>query len=661
MAHRGRARPTGSSTSTAPWSPRASTTPTTTWPGTGCRWPRSTCGSPRLEALYDAVAARAAELPPGAWVIGAGLRREQDSAGTPTATRSTARRRAARSGCGTPRGTCAWSTARCSPTSGSPTHRSTVPGGLVVADAAGRPTGLLQEQAQQLLNPLVLPYPLASLVDAVERAGRVYLTQGITSVVEAGIGGGWIGKSPVELAAYQRARDAGPAAGARRADGGRRRAARRSPRTPDDELPARAGPRDPHRARRRPAADRPGQDLLRRLADRAHLRDVRGLRRHPGRARLPPGRRRGAAPRPSSTRTGPAGGWPRTRSATPRSTWSLDATTRRSGAGPVPTSDTGSSTSASRAPTRCSGPPSSGSCRSRRAASSARSATGCSARSDRSGPAGPTATARLLDAGIMVPGSSDRPVVDGTPLLGMHDLVNRLTDTRPALRARGGDLRAGGAHGVHARLGVRLPRRSATGAPSSPASSPTWPCSPTTRPPCAPETIRDIEVLRTVLGRRDGARGGPVTLGRSRTLDADGVAAVRAIYEDAFPERAAGAVRGPADRPAAGAGRRRRPGRPRAGARPRADRLDLPALLRGGPPRAWRRLADVAGAHRAARRRGTHPAGLGRRGPRRARPRPGTTSTSTGAGSSSTSGSADGCCRCATTSRRTTTARPACC
>ena len=66
----------------------------------------------------------------------------------------------------------------------------------------------LQEQAQQLLNALVLPYPVSQLVDAIERAGRVYLSQGLTSVAEAGVGGGWIGKSPVEVAAYQAARDA---------------------------------------------------------------------------------------------------------------------------------------------------------------------------------------------------------------------------------------------------------------------------------------------------------------------------------------------------------------------------------------------------------------------------------------------------------------------
>jgi predicted amidohydrolase YtcJ len=83
-----------------------------------------------------------------------------------------------------------------------------VPGGLVVTEN-GRPTGLLQEQAQQLVSPLVLPYPVDTLVDAIDRAGRVYLSEGVTSCVEAGIGGGWIGKSPVELEAYHRAREQG--------------------------------------------------------------------------------------------------------------------------------------------------------------------------------------------------------------------------------------------------------------------------------------------------------------------------------------------------------------------------------------------------------------------------------------------------------------------
>ena len=80
-------------------------------------------------------------------------------------------------------------------------------GGRIVRDPAGHATGLLQETAQSLVAPLVLPYPLEQLVAAIDRAGRRYLAEGITSVSEAGIGGGWIGKSPVELAAYQSARE----------------------------------------------------------------------------------------------------------------------------------------------------------------------------------------------------------------------------------------------------------------------------------------------------------------------------------------------------------------------------------------------------------------------------------------------------------------------
>jgi hypothetical protein len=84
-----------------------------------------------------------------------------------------------------------------------------VPGGNVVADGAGRPTGLLQEQAQNLLAPLRRPVPVDDVARAVARAGDVYVRQGITSVVEAGVGGGWIGRTPVEVLAYQRAIDAG--------------------------------------------------------------------------------------------------------------------------------------------------------------------------------------------------------------------------------------------------------------------------------------------------------------------------------------------------------------------------------------------------------------------------------------------------------------------
>jgi predicted amidohydrolase YtcJ len=89
------------------------------------------------------------------------------------------------------------------------TGRPDVRGGRIVTDGTGRPTGLLEEQAQQLVGALVSPHPVSELADAIDRAGARYLSEGITSCTEAGIGGGWIGQSPVELAAYQAARDSG--------------------------------------------------------------------------------------------------------------------------------------------------------------------------------------------------------------------------------------------------------------------------------------------------------------------------------------------------------------------------------------------------------------------------------------------------------------------
>ncbi|MET4618787.1 putative amidohydrolase YtcJ [Arthrobacter sp. 2762] len=78
-------------------------------------------------------------------------------------------------------------------------------GGAIVRDAAGRPTGLVQETAQELIQQLILPYSLDDIEDALERATLYYASEGITSFTEAGVGGGWIGHSPAELAAYQRA------------------------------------------------------------------------------------------------------------------------------------------------------------------------------------------------------------------------------------------------------------------------------------------------------------------------------------------------------------------------------------------------------------------------------------------------------------------------
>lgn len=69
--------------------------------------------------------------------------------------------------------------------------------------------GLLVEGGMAAVRAIRQPYPLAELVAAIEHAGRTCLAEGITACAEAGIGGGLISHSPVELAAYQRAHETG--------------------------------------------------------------------------------------------------------------------------------------------------------------------------------------------------------------------------------------------------------------------------------------------------------------------------------------------------------------------------------------------------------------------------------------------------------------------
>lgn len=82
-------------------------------------------------------------------------------------------------------------------------------GGVVVRDGAGDPTGVVEEAAQGLVQTLLLPYSTERLVEALDAATSRYAAQGITSFSEAGVGGGWIGHSPVEAAAYQAAAERG--------------------------------------------------------------------------------------------------------------------------------------------------------------------------------------------------------------------------------------------------------------------------------------------------------------------------------------------------------------------------------------------------------------------------------------------------------------------
>ncbi|HXT92648.1 MAG TPA: amidohydrolase family protein, partial [Trebonia sp.] len=161
-----------------------------------------------LDELYARVAAKAAATPAGEWIVGAGY----DQTKTGAHPHRDALDRIAP-------GHRVWlkhtSGHMCAVNSlvlrdlGIDAAAADVDGGRVAADASGRPTGLMEERAQQLVGNLTHPYPLSTLTDAVAAAGEHYVREGLTSVTEAGVGGGWIGQSPDELAAYVTARDQG--------------------------------------------------------------------------------------------------------------------------------------------------------------------------------------------------------------------------------------------------------------------------------------------------------------------------------------------------------------------------------------------------------------------------------------------------------------------
>lgn len=82
-------------------------------------------------------------------------------------------------------------------------------GGVVVTGDDGQPTGLLLEQAQELVHTLYKPYSTAEVVESLRLASEAYLAEGVTSCQEAGVGLGMVGHTPIELAAFQHARDLG--------------------------------------------------------------------------------------------------------------------------------------------------------------------------------------------------------------------------------------------------------------------------------------------------------------------------------------------------------------------------------------------------------------------------------------------------------------------
>lgn len=165
-------------------------------------------GCRTLDELYDAVSRFALDLPENAWVVGSGYD-DTVMGGHPhrNGLDRSAPGRAVwlkhRSG-----HMCTVNTEVLNRTGVMDGSAVVLEGGTVVEDHQG-PTGLLEEQAQKLVAALVVPYPVADLADAIGAASEVYASEGLTHVVEAGIGSGWIGRSAVELAAYVEARRRG--------------------------------------------------------------------------------------------------------------------------------------------------------------------------------------------------------------------------------------------------------------------------------------------------------------------------------------------------------------------------------------------------------------------------------------------------------------------
>lgn len=75
--------------------------------------------------------------------------------------------------------------------------------GYVQRDAHGLPTGLLEEAAMELVKEIVGPGSVGAMVTAIDVATRQYAAEGITSITEAGIGCPGQDHSPLEIAAWQ--------------------------------------------------------------------------------------------------------------------------------------------------------------------------------------------------------------------------------------------------------------------------------------------------------------------------------------------------------------------------------------------------------------------------------------------------------------------------
>ncbi|MAN33305.1 MAG: amidohydrolase [Actinomycetota bacterium] len=168
------------------------------------------CSSPPMRSVEDiceAIRQRAAETPAGGWVTGAGYDQNKLAEG---------RHPHARELDAAAPNHNVW----LKHTSG---HMCTVntavldmiretpvpDGGELGRDADGALDGLVMEQAQSMVRDLVYPLTVDRIVDAIDQASKRYLAEGVTSATEAGVGAGLVSHSPIELMAWMEARKRG--------------------------------------------------------------------------------------------------------------------------------------------------------------------------------------------------------------------------------------------------------------------------------------------------------------------------------------------------------------------------------------------------------------------------------------------------------------------
>ena len=154
-------------------------------------------------AILSEVAAFARGLPQEAWVVGVGYLDRVDPDRHPTSTELD------RAGAGR----AVWLTHR----SGHMCAVSTAVLGLlpdplpsnareyVHRSGRGEPTGLLEEAAMELVKAVVGPGSVGDMVRAIDVATAQYVQEGITSLTEAGVGCPGVDHSPIEIAAWQTA------------------------------------------------------------------------------------------------------------------------------------------------------------------------------------------------------------------------------------------------------------------------------------------------------------------------------------------------------------------------------------------------------------------------------------------------------------------------